>query len=452
MADLDMQPLDIVYMVTDELETNDSELSLQIKAYARAHAWAVRTDVLDILYDQHSTGTFTFSDVLPVLKYMKQVITNSRPLKTTDYITPSEADGVANDYDLSEFYGRLTTTRSAINGYISTLNSENTAFTSPAATNFTQVRNALKKFSMFGIEQTTYEYTDNNSDDYTALKSYTTAVLKEANKRLAAFDAVVPANPATPPADVDAFISAGTDAAKALFGKQFNILPLFKVRSTESTVFSSLLTTGFGTLKSDHATNNYLMDEWVSGIAKVRKNAASYEMLTILSSLIDPDAFDGDRNLVPLQTPYATDGTERWLGAAVTNTTALKDGRLSIGISVPGNPASYDIAGWQVGIMIDEWIDVIPSTDETTGIAFHFNQPNAKPPQCLLLGLTPDIKGSWHWSDLVDMINETFDLAKKRAVTYEQLSATPVAQLSPAFMVPFTAQYSTIGFTAIDLQ
>ena len=34
---------------------------------------------------------------------------------------------------------------------------------------------------------------------------------------------------------------------------------------------------------------------------------------------------------------------------------------------------------------------------ENTGISFRFNQPNAVPPQALLLAVTPEETGSWSW-------------------------------------------------------
>ncbi|MGN6569751.1 MAG: hypothetical protein ACTHJ0_17450, partial [Flavipsychrobacter sp.] len=146
------------------------------------------------------------------------------------------------------------------------------------------------------------------------------------------------------------------------------------------------------------------------------------------------------------------DGYERWLGANVTDTVnSLKTGRTSFGVSIPGSTTSFaaGLSGNLVGLFIDEWIDIIPNKSETTGIAFQYNQPLAKPPQCLLLGLTPVITGHWQWNDLVDMVNETFDLAKKRAVTYETLSSSSLGHLGPAFMAPLTVFNTTIGLTSL---
>ena len=39
----------------------------------------------------------------------------------------------------------------------------------------------------------------------------------------------------------------------------------------------------------------------------------------------------------------------------------------------------------QCGLLLDEWTELVPSARETTGIAFHFDRPNAVAPQAMLL-------------------------------------------------------------------
>ena len=73
-----------------------------------------------------------------------------------------------------------------------------------------------------------------------------------------------------------------------------------------------------------------------------------------------------------------------------------------------------------------------PNRIETTGIAVHYNQPNTEPPQCVLLAVSPTIKGRWEWDDLVETLIDTFDRARRRAVEPDFLRTTPYAQLLPA--------------------
>ena len=43
------------------------------------------------------------------------------------------------------------------------------------------------------------------------------------------------------------------------------------------------------------------------------------------------------------------------------------------------------------GLLIDEWVEVVPSASETTAMVFQFDQPDAAPPQSLLLAVPPDL-------------------------------------------------------------
>ena len=65
-------------------------------------------------------------------------------------------------------------------------------------------------------------------------------------------------------------------------------------------------------------------------------------------------------------------------------------------------------------MLLDDWTEEIPTASETTGISFRFNQPNAAPPQTLLLAVTPEETGSWDWDDLVGIL-ERHSAARKTA-------------------------------------
>ena len=102
-------------------------------------------------------------------------------------------------------------------------------------------------------------------------------------------------------------------------------------------------------------------------------------------------------------------------------------------------PGGYDAGDLQAGLLVDEWNEVIPNRIETTGVAVHYNQPNTEPPQCVLLAVSPTIKGHWEWDDLVETLIDTFDRAKRRAVEPDFLRTTPYAQMLPAVLSTFTS-------------
>jgi hypothetical protein len=105
----------------------------------------------------------------------------------------------------------------------------------------------------------------------------------------------------------------------------------------------------------------------------------------------------------------------------------------------------YAAATQQAGLLIDEWVEVIPGEKETTGVVFNFDQPNSEPPQTLLLVVPPERTGRWHWQDLVDTLHETLDLAKKRAVEPKHIDEQALAQALPAIMMAVTRYQSTFS-------
>lgn len=103
--------------------------------------------------------------------------------------------------------------------------------------------------------------------------------------------------------------------------------------------------------------------------------------------------------------------------------------------------------GLQAGIVIDDWTETAPADQETTGVAFNFNRPNAVAPQALLVAVAPVLRGHWTWDDLVGSVHEALDLAKLRAVESDRLFGRALTgpgtdgayfQALPAILMEFT--------------
>ena len=74
------------------------------------------------------------------------------------------------------------------------------------------------------------------------------------------------------------------------------------------------------------------------------------------------------------------------------------------------------------GLYIDEWMESIPSLEETTGLGFHFDAPGARPPQAILLAVPADSAApAWTLDALLGTVQEALALAKLRAVRPKDL-------------------------------
>jgi hypothetical protein len=89
-------------------------------------------------------------------------------------------------------------------------------------------------------------------------------------------------------------------------------------------------------------------------------------------------------------------------------------------------------------LLLDEWTEVIPGTTKDTGITFNFDRPDNEPPQSILLVTPATADGVWHWEDVVGALNETLDLAKKRALEPAMIDPTPYSRLLPATIMAVT--------------
>src|SRR5262249_44018017 len=77
----------------------------------------------------------------------------------------------------------------------------------------------------------------------------------------------------------------------------------------------------------------------------------------------------------------------------------------------------------------------VPNQQETTAITFQGNPPNSFAPQNVLVAVPPVPGQDWTTESLRQVLMETLDLAKLRAVESSQLGAA--AQYLPAIYLPF---------------
>ena len=99
-------------------------------------------------------------------------------------------------------------------------------------------------------------------------------------------------------------------------------------------------------------------------------------------------------------------------------------------------------------LVVDEWHELVPNDTETTGVAFHYDAPNAEPPQTVLLAVSArrrELGGNWSWDELAGCVDQALQLAKVRAVGPDQLRHTLLDALLPATVAAETVTPATIS-------
>ncbi|MGZ9257734.1 MAG: hypothetical protein ACXW50_25175, partial [Candidatus Binatia bacterium] len=152
---------------------------------------------------------------------------------------------------------------------------------------------------------------------------------------------------------------------------------------------------------------------WLHRMARVRDGVARLHAALSYAEALNT----GEKlRLTIAQLPY--DANDRWVGLPLQAGQSLAGGKLSLAVQ---SAAPIDARRPLAGLLIDEWVEVVPNPQETTAISFQYDQPNAAPPQTILLAVPPQVDLPWTVWSLQQVLLETLDLARIRAVDPDAL-------------------------------
>jgi hypothetical protein len=448
LADLGVQPLDFVHLIAPDLAAEATEVEARIALAARG-ARNLPADVGLTLSVFERAAEWddevkTFFEMLPLASRLRDLVAGSRALGADDLLLPSDKVADANDrrrHDLADLHTRVgqsggagTGARRALADARGLLEAKAAAAASDpvSAAACRELREALLAASLFGLPEavpaTAVEATLEARDALVAQAAVVAATLDARAREADALLAAAADDAQTPDARAESY----SEAARAVFGRSFGLLPRFTPQNTSEL---GLAVTSSASLLA--GAPPLAVEEWLQGLTKVRPKLAAYDAARVLA-----DAFEhAPDGLTPVQLPH--EAGARWLALELAPGQEVAGDRLLLAMQF--GPGYQGDAAGQSGLLVDEWVETIPNREETTGVAFHFDRPNTEPPQTLLLAVTPQLTGGWQWDDLLATLNETLDLAKKRAVEPDALARTGYAQLLPALMTAVTRHLTTIS-------
>ncbi len=240
-------------------------------------------------------------------------------------------------------------------------------------------------------------------------------------------------------------------AGRLAFSETFALLPAFRCANE----LDLALADGSRTQLLAHAstaagiTPALVVDEWLQGLARVRPALHRWELVRVLSEALGDTTIE----VRPAQVPYRAQ--DSWLAVPFPGLDPIQDPdpdptapprpfgitRDTLSIAAHG-AAAFQLGAAQRGVLLDEWTEEIPTEQEITGIGFRYNQPNAAPPQALLLVVTPEQTGSWSWDALLGTLDDTLARAKRRAVEPAQLEKEGLTwnALAPGLVSEFSTE------------
>ena len=219
------------------------------------------------------------------------------------------------------------------------------------------------------------------------------------------------------------------DRLHATFGNSFVVLPRFTVDN--SAELEQALAASAGIQDND----SLAVVTWFQRSARVREGVMRLDDALRYAEALET----GERlSLGIAQLPHRDN--DRWVGLPLKPGQPLSASRFSLVIQAA---AALDVKQPLAGLLIDEWVEVVPSATETTGMVFQYDQPDAAPPQCILLAVPPDLDQTWDLWSLQQVLLETLDLARIRAVDPEALDE--VGHYLPALYFAVNAAGETVS-------
>ena len=408
LSDLQLAALDVIYGV--ELQAGAGQLSEIEKRVLYQACRGTNAFAADArLRIQHARPAdlgpqeLTLLDVLEQARAVRRLLTTARAAEPDD-LAPAER-GEAGVVNLTELSTRVTKAEKALKAAHKALD---TLVKKGAQGESEALRTALFKLAAFGFPAgVPVMAAGDDAAARAALNMQGIALLKEAKARITESDALVAATPAVDPrARRDQLL----ERMRTVFGSGFVAMPLFTCAHADE--FDQALKASEQVQDGD-SLNVYT---WFTRGVRVRDAMARFsapmrgaEVLGTGESL----------SLKVAQLPFAA--PDRWVGLPALAGKEVQGGKLSL---IVQSPQALVVDQPLTGLLIDEWVEVVPSAQETTAIAFQFNPPDASAPQSVLLAVPPVLEQPWTVGTLHRVLVETLDLAKLRAVDAEALGET----------------------------
>jgi hypothetical protein len=221
------------------------------------------------------------------------------------------------------------------------------------------------------------------------------------------------------------------DRGRAVFGAKVVMLPNFTCDAAAAAELKSALAASTAQQGGDALA----VHTWFTRCARVRDTVSR-----LGACLRGAEVLGGvDRLALSVaQLPFSS--SERWVGLPPLPDSELALSKLSM---VVQSALALNTAVPMAGLFVDEWVEVVPNKTETTALTFQFDPPNSFAPQNILIAVPPVPGQPWTAETLRQVLMETLDLAKLRAVDPGLLGAA--AQYLPALYLPFNKADDTVS-------
>ncbi|NBC06347.1 MAG: hypothetical protein GVY26_04045 [Bacteroidetes bacterium] len=218
------------------------------------------------------------------------------------------------------------------------------------------------------------------------------------------------------------------EITQLLFGQFYRVYPDFKMPNADA-VAQAL---DDGQLQA--SMDDFAVERWIQTQAPLRPKMDLYQRGDMLTEL-----FGGTKErqgYALLQLPLRNGQPGPWVGQEYGDFVPHGDTMamtLELQTDFDLNDNTFS------GLLIDEWQELVPEPEASTGIALQYDQPDTEAPNAILLAMTHKTGVGWDWESLSSTVTESIDLAKIRAVDPDLIKNSFLDQLLPAVLGPIQA-------------
>lgn len=391
---LQISPLDAIYMLHGQQGPQRGEMEERLLYFLSKTKKIPRNADVRFNYDLPATaGGFTLRQFLEIARAARALIAASRPIDGRDLAFPGETpDPGINVADLA---ARATAAQQSFSNALTALQAALANVRGSATANFDALANAFFQAAAFGIPGSIPALPGADAaQDRTDLLAQGDSVAKEMDARLKRIAQLAPA-------------ASGAETQRdyqvarlhEIFGSDFKVTWWVTPQNAAG------LKNAFAASLSLQNNNPFESVTWFQRAAYVRDGIARLH-----DSLEYAEAAGTGANLAlqVAQLPYHAGD----LWAAISGTAT--PGVLSLVAYLP-LPLAVTFDQPIAGLLIDEWNEMVPRAKEVTGLAFHYDQPNAAAPQAMLLAVMADNRMLWDLDSLQTTLVDTLNLAQARS-------------------------------------
>lgn len=407
LSELRLTPLDFIYAVQGARDARLAEIEQRIFYAMMRKPDGFMPDAALRLNPQRGTGwsadELSYGEFVELVRTARRLIAGARAVDASDLNLPERTQPAA--VDVVELGARAN----AAEQLLRRISTDLQPWLKPtvAATDLEPLRDALVRASHFGVPGAIpLAAAGAAAAARDVLLLQANSVVKEVAQRVERLTTLKTGFNATT-ATADVACAQHVNRLRAAFGDSFVVLPRFAAGN------SAELAQALADSAKIQDNDPLAAVTWFQRAARVREGVARLD-----ASLRYAEALGTSErlNLSVAQLPYVAN--DRWVGLPLQTGRPLSPSRFSL---VVQSAAKLDVKQPLAGLLIDEWVETVPNASESTGVVFQYDQPDAAPPQCILLAVPPDLDQPWNLWSLQQVLLETLDLARIRAVDLDAL-------------------------------